>query len=399
MRPYRVALIGCRARGTQQAAAIARHPRTELVAVCDLLPERLNELGDRFGVAARYADFEQMIREQQPDIVNIPTATKVHAPLAEAVLKMGCHVDVEKPITLTLEELDRVLAAQQASGKQLVPHHQSATGPVEGKLRRLVKEGFIGEVQTVRVRDKGYYGGYGIIHQGCHALALVSSIVGPTRAVSAHMLTAGHPTTVDEIFWSPNGYGLTAGEKITCLYEMAGAVYFVNEDHYRPEVDAKTDRVEFVGTQGTLALEYQTEGHVTLYHNPSPDWHPAGTDWREIKLSEAESTIEGLGVLDPTVRGEDLWMVEEWVRALDERREHVVNARVAADTMEMIFGAFASHAEGRRIELPQVNRKHPLQRWLEREGRPLPPEAPAGYGAWFKQVLEQTHRQRELVLA
>jgi predicted dehydrogenase len=146
MRTYRVALIGCRLRGTQQAAAIVRHPRTELLAVCDLLPARLNEVGDRFGVAARYSNFEEMIREQRPDIVNIPTATKFHAPLAEAVLNMGCHVDVEKPITLTLAELDRVLAAQRASGKQLVPHHQSATGPVEGKLRRLVKEGFIGDI-------------------------------------------------------------------------------------------------------------------------------------------------------------------------------------------------------------------------------------------------------------
>ena len=58
MRAYRVALIGCRARGTQQARAITRHPRTELVAVCDLLPERLNEVGDRFGVSARYSDFD-----------------------------------------------------------------------------------------------------------------------------------------------------------------------------------------------------------------------------------------------------------------------------------------------------------------------------------------------------
>src|SRR5688500_13534609 len=191
MKTYRVALICCRARGTQQAAAIARHPRAELVAVCDLLPERLNEVGDRFGVGARYDDFEKMIREQQPDIVNIPTATKFHAPLAEAVLKMGCHVDVEKPLTLTLSELDRVLAAQRASGKHLLPHNQSAVGPVESKLRRLVKEGFIGQIRTVRVRDKGYYGGYGILHQGCHAIALIASIVGPPTAVSAHMQTAG----------------------------------------------------------------------------------------------------------------------------------------------------------------------------------------------------------------
>ncbi|HEX9369739.1 MAG TPA: Gfo/Idh/MocA family oxidoreductase, partial [Roseiflexaceae bacterium] len=166
MKTYRIALLGCRSRGTSQAKAITQHPRTELVAICDLLPERLETVGEKFGVKARYSDFEQMIREQQPDIVNIPTATKFHAPLAEAVLKMGVHVDVEKPMTVTLGELDRLMAAQRASGKQLVPHHQAAVHPPAKKLRELVKQGFIGEPQAVRVRDKGYYGGFGIIHQG-----------------------------------------------------------------------------------------------------------------------------------------------------------------------------------------------------------------------------------------
>lgn len=392
MRTYRVAILGCRARGTTQAKSVWRHPRTELVGLCDLMPERLEAVGERFGVppAARYSDFQEMIRDQQPDILNIPTATKFHAPLAEAVLKLGCHVDVEKPITLTLAELDRVLAAQRQSGKHLVPHHQSAVGPVESKLRRLVQEGFIGEIQAVRVRNKGYYGGYGIIHQGCHALALIASIVGPPTAVSAHMLTAGRRTTVDDVFPAPFGYGLVAGEQITCLYELAGAAYFVNEDHYRPEVDSSTDRVEFVGTEGALALEYAERGRVALYHSATPHWRPAGENWSMLPLTEAECTIDGLGTLNGAVRGDDIWLVEEWVRALDEGREPVLNARVGADTMEMIHGAFASHAEARRIDLPQENREHPLERWLKREGRPIPTEAPANYDEWLKWVQERS---------
>jgi predicted dehydrogenase len=385
MKTYRVALLGCRSRGTSQARAITKHPRTELVGICDLLPERLTAVGEQFGVPpeARYSDFQEMIRQTKPDIVNIPTATKFHAPLAEAVLKMGCHVDVEKPLTLTLSELDSVLAAQRASGKHLLAHNQSAVGPVESKLRRLVKEGFIGPIRTVRVRDKGYYGGYGILHQGCHAIALIASIVGPPTAVSAHMLTAGRRTTVDDIFVGPSGYGLVAGEDITCLYDMAGATYFINEDHWRPVVDSATDRVEFVGIEGALALDYADSGRVKLYHSPTPNWRPAGENWSEIPLTEAESSIEGLGLLDAEKRGDDIWLVDEWVRALDEGREPAINARVGADTMEMIHGAWASHAEGRRIDLPQANREHPLERWLKREGRPIPTEAPATYAEWL----------------
>ena len=240
------------------------------------------------------------------------------------------------------------------------------------------------------MHNKGYYGGYGIIHQGCHALALISTIVGPARAVSAHMRTGGHATTVDEVSPAPYGYGLIAGEHLTCLYDMEDAVYLINEDHYRAQVDSSTDRIEVVGTEGALALEYGQPGRVRLYHSPTPHWHPALGAWNEITVSEAESTIAGLGVLDPTVRGEDIWLVEEWVRTLDEGRDHVVNAAVGAGTMEMIFGAYASHAEGRRIELPQVDRSHPLERWLAREGRPLPPPAPPDYAAWIAWALART---------
>jgi predicted dehydrogenase/catechol 2,3-dioxygenase-like lactoylglutathione lyase family enzyme len=250
---YRVAMIGCRSRGLAQARAITQHPRLELVAICDLLPERLAAVGDQFGVAARYADFERMLREQEPDVVNIPTATRFHAPLAEAVLRLGYHVDVEKPLTLTLAELDRVLEAQRASGRHLVPHHQAAVHPPARKLREMVQRGDIGRPQAVRLRDKGYYGGFGILHQGCHALALLASVLGPARAVSAHMVTAGRPTTVDEVYRAPFDYGLTAGEQLTCLYELDGGVYVVNEEHYRPEVDSSTIRFEVVGTEGAGA--------------------------------------------------------------------------------------------------------------------------------------------------
>ena len=390
MKTYRVALLGCRSRGTSQAKAITQHPRTELVGICDLLPERLNALGDRFGVKARYADFEQMLREQQPDIVNIPTATKFHAPLAEAVLRLGYHVDVEKPLTLTLAELDRVMVAQRESGKQLAPHHQAAVHPPAKLLRELVQRGDIGQPQAVRIRNKGYYGGYGIVHQGCHALALAISVVGPARAVSAHMTSGRRPTTVDDVYQGPFGYGVTAGENLTCLYELAGGAYLVNEEHYRPEVDSSTVRFEVVGTEGALALDSAIP--TTVYRTRSAHWHPVRAEWEEVPIPTAARVAGGYDFMDAEVSGMDLWMVEEWVQALDEGRDHAMNAQVGAHTMEMIHGAYASHAEGRRIDLPQEIRDHPLERWLEREGRPAPGPAPADYKEWIGWALERARQ-------
>jgi hypothetical protein len=208
------------------------------------------------------------------------------------------------------------------------------------------------------------------------------------------MTTAGRPTTVDDVYQGPYGYGLTAGQNLTCLYDLAGGGYLVDEDHYRPEVDSSTIRFEVVGTEGALALDHALPR--ALYHSRSSHWHPVRTEWREVPLSSAERTAGGYDFEDPEVSGMDLWMAEEWVRALDEGRDHVIDATVGANTMEMIHGAYRSHAEGRRIDLPQASRDQPLASWLAREGRPAPPD----YKDWIVWALEQPAlRTREPALA
>ncbi len=65
MKTYRVAILGCRGRGTAAGRAYHQHPRTEVVALCDLLPERLQTLGDELGVGARYEDLDRMIAKSK----------------------------------------------------------------------------------------------------------------------------------------------------------------------------------------------------------------------------------------------------------------------------------------------------------------------------------------------
>ena len=98
MKTYRVAILGCRGRGTAAARAYHAHPRTEIVALCDLVQDLLDTLGDELGVAARYTDLDAMIGQHQPDIVAIPTGTEFHHSLALRVLEYGVHIDIEKPL-------------------------------------------------------------------------------------------------------------------------------------------------------------------------------------------------------------------------------------------------------------------------------------------------------------
>ena len=86
MKTYRVAVLGCRMRGAAAARAYHAHPRTKVVALCDLLQERLDAFGDELGVSARYTDLDVMIGESSPDIVAISTGTEFHFDLSMGVL-------------------------------------------------------------------------------------------------------------------------------------------------------------------------------------------------------------------------------------------------------------------------------------------------------------------------
>ena len=110
MKTYRVAILGCRGRGTAAARAYHAHPRTEVVALCDLVQERRDTLGDELDVTVRFSDLDEMIRQTAPDIVAIPTGTEFHYDLSMRVLEHGVHIDVEKPMCVDLEQADAVVA-------------------------------------------------------------------------------------------------------------------------------------------------------------------------------------------------------------------------------------------------------------------------------------------------
>ena len=127
MQTYRIGILGCRGRGTAAARAYHAHPRTEIVALCDLVEERLNTLGDEVDVTARFTDLDEMIRQTQPDIVAIPTGTEFHYDLCMRVLEHGVNIEVEKPMCVDLVQADAVIAKAKAKGVQVAVHHQGTS--------------------------------------------------------------------------------------------------------------------------------------------------------------------------------------------------------------------------------------------------------------------------------
>ena len=103
---------------------ITHTPRTQIVALCDLIEERRDTLGDAVNVSARFADLDEMIQQTSPDIVAIPTGTEFHYDLCMQVLEHGVHIEVEKPMCVDLVQADAVIAKAEEKGVQVAVHHQ-----------------------------------------------------------------------------------------------------------------------------------------------------------------------------------------------------------------------------------------------------------------------------------
>ena len=96
MKKYRVAIIGLGGMGGHHAQAAKLEENCELVAGAEIHPERAKAWGERFDVKAIYDDYENMLAEQKPDIVIIPTQAPVHHAPTVAAAQRGVHVFCEK---------------------------------------------------------------------------------------------------------------------------------------------------------------------------------------------------------------------------------------------------------------------------------------------------------------
>jgi predicted dehydrogenase len=111
----RVAVVGLGI-GRSHVVGLLQPPAlAEVCALCDHNRSRLRRVGEEFGVAARYADFEEMLEKEKPDAVVVATPNDLHAPVAVAALEAGAHVLCEKPLA---HRLDAAREIAEAAGKR-----------------------------------------------------------------------------------------------------------------------------------------------------------------------------------------------------------------------------------------------------------------------------------------
>jgi len=145
----RVAIVGL-GFGAEFIPIYQAHPDAEMYAICQRNEQNLNHVGDSFGVAKRYADFEQLIKDPNVDAVHINSPIADHAWMSVKALQAGKHVACTVPMATSAAECQQIIDAQKKSGKQYMMMETVVYSREYLFAKDLYDRGVLGRIQFLR---------------------------------------------------------------------------------------------------------------------------------------------------------------------------------------------------------------------------------------------------------
>ena len=180
----------------------------QLVAIADASAEAAESVGSDLGapVAPSVAD---LLAREDVDAVIIAIPSGLHADVTIAALEAGKHVLLEKPIDVTVDAADRIIAAERASGKTVSVVSQRRFAPENQFLHEAIRSGKLGRPTAASIeialwRSQEYYdsgewrgtwaldGGGALMNQGVHLVDLALWLLGDVEEVYAHSGLLAH---------------------------------------------------------------------------------------------------------------------------------------------------------------------------------------------------------------
>lgn len=194
---FKVGVIGVGSISEFHIKPYLSHKDVKLVALCDQNRERLQKKSNLYGISKLYADYRELLNNEEIDAVSICTWNHSHAEIAIAALEAGKHVLVEKPLCLTVEEALEVQKAVEKSGKVLQVGFVRRHGDNTKLLKTFIDNGDLGEIYYSKASclrrlgnpggwfsNKEKSGGGPLIDLGVHMIDICWYLMGKPRPIS-----------------------------------------------------------------------------------------------------------------------------------------------------------------------------------------------------------------------
>ena len=149
MEKARVGLIGL-GFGAEFIPIYQAHPKAEVAAICQRSKSKLDEVGDRFGIATRYTDFREVLTDPNVDFVHINSPIPDHAPQTIAALKAGKHVMCTVPMATNLDEAKEIVGLVRETGLKYMMAETVVYSREYLFIKELYDKGELGKIQYLQ---------------------------------------------------------------------------------------------------------------------------------------------------------------------------------------------------------------------------------------------------------
>lgn len=149
--PVRFGLVGFGAWGQHHATSIATHPEAELAAIVAPSDASRAAAAQAHPRAQIFAGHREMLAQVKLDIVDVVTPSHTHLEIATDVFNAGCHLLLEKPMALHVEDCRAMVRHARERGVHFAVGHEFRLSSQWGEIKRIIERGTIGEPQYVLV--------------------------------------------------------------------------------------------------------------------------------------------------------------------------------------------------------------------------------------------------------
>lgn len=343
----RYALIGCGRISTNHIKAAVNN-KLEIVAVCDIVTDHMEELLARHGLEKkegikRYTDYKEMLRENEIDLISIATESGSHAEIALYCIDKGIHVIIEKPIAMSLSDADRIVALSEEKGVKVCACHQNRFNIAVQEMRKALEAGRFGRLShgSIHVRwnrNQNYYtqapwrgtwaeDGGCLMNQCIHGIDLLRWTFGDE---------------VDEV------YGVTRQQFHDYLQaEDVGMAVVKFKNGAVATIEGTTnvypqnleETLYVFGEKGTVKIGGKSTNNIDVWNFADE----SEEDQKNKGLEEATSNVYGNGHTS---------LFADVIDAIEKDRKPYIDATAGRNALEMVLAIYKSQKTGQPVKLP-----------------------------------------------
>lgn len=359
-----VAIVGL-GFGAEFIPIYQRHPYANMYAICQRNTEKLNEVGDAFGIETRYSDFNELLKDPNVDVVHINTPIQNHAEQSLAALRAGKHVACTVPMATTVEECRQIVEAVKETGLMYMMMETVVYSREFLFVKEMHEKGEIGKLQFLRASHQQEMAGWPGYWEGLPPMHYATHCVGPVVALAkadAEYVSCFGSGRIEENLISKYGspFAIESCHIKFRNSDLAAEVtrsLFNTARQYRESFDVYGSKKTFEWT----LIEHE-ESVIHTGETPEKVTIP---DYAHLLPNEIQSFTTG-GVYDADSKqhlsfiqgsghgGSHPHLVHEFLSALKEKREPFPNARQSANiTCVGILAHESAMQGGEKLYLPE----------------------------------------------